>query len=139
MLLKNAEGVSFDVLGLPARMMSAERYNALCADEVRKNLAARLREGKCHRASVKSVLTDSLVSLRGLTLLDVAVMATFGEDAAVSVDGKGGEFVMSLVDYVIDRVTENGDGKWFDRPVASKPSTTIRGGKGKAQGLNLFA
>ena len=61
------------------------------------------------------------------------------EDAEVVVDGKGGEFVMAVVAYVIDRITEGGDGNWFDRPVAAKVSSTVRGGKGKAQGLNLFA
>jgi hypothetical protein len=139
MLLKNSDGQGFDVLGVPARMISVERYNALVADEVRRNLAARLKGGKCHRATVKSVLTDSLHSIRGLTLLDCAVAATFGEDAAIEVDGKGGEFTMAVVDYVIARLCESGYGDWFDRPAAAKPSTTVRGVKGKAQGLNLFA
>ena len=89
MLLKNVDGQGFDVLGLPARMISVDRYNALCAHEVRRNLLGRLKDGKCHRATVKSVVTDRLHSLNGLTLLDCAVMATFGEDAEVVVDGKG--------------------------------------------------
>jgi len=89
-----------------------------------------------HRATLKSLIqNEKLQVLGGDTILDMVVTLTFGE--RMKVDGRGGDFVNGIVDWMQRRLEENGHSNWFAASEPKSSAPKMRGGTDRAKYADL--
>ena len=89
-----------------------------------------------HRGTLRSLIQDQgLNVIGGDTILDMVVTLTFGEK--MKVDGRGGAFMNAIVDWMQDRLEENGYANWFAASEPKSAAPKMRGGTDRAKYAEL--